>query len=416
MNISSPSSHRRIRPVWHASLFGALLGSTAALAQTAPVTPPPTYDPSFVQQILKRLDAQDAEIKRLNQQLQKQGTEIEAVSTTDTYKKDTFPRVTFHGFGNIDYQIKDFKTKKNAFALGELDLFIDSRLSETLHLVNEDVLAASADNNFSFEIERLFLQWEPNEYFHLAMGRYHTSIGYYNTAYHHGTWFQTATGRPSFLEFEDRGGLITAHSVGLSASGEIPSGRLGLSYFVEVGNGRPFRDPASGKGPVLNVGDNNLYKAVNVGLKLKPEWLPGWELGAGIYHDTLTPDKVPRTDEILAHTFAVYNNANWQFLSEAEFWRHKTSGDKVHLSQAAFAQLSQRMGVFTPYARFTYQNASVNDPVWNLVQAAGLKYGPSVGVRWDFSQLAAFKVQYDYFLQPKQSDLQQLTFQVAFTF
>jgi len=36
--------------------------------------------------------------------------------------------------------------------------------------------------------------------------RYHTAIGYYNTAYHHSTWFQTTTGRPFLFEFEDKGG------------------------------------------------------------------------------------------------------------------------------------------------------------------------------------------------------------------
>jgi len=36
-------------------------------------------------------------------------------------------------------------------------------------------------------------------------GRYHTAIGWYNTAYHHSAWMQTAIGRPLLFAFETTG-------------------------------------------------------------------------------------------------------------------------------------------------------------------------------------------------------------------
>jgi hypothetical protein len=426
MILKPTQNHGRNLRRWAAAaaLFGAMNTVGGLYAADSTAAAPSNYDPAFVQQMLKRLDSQEAEIKRLNEALKKQGADIEANSGGDSTKKDTFPSVSFHGFGDINYVVSDFRSKQNAFALGELDLFLDSRLSQDIKFITEVVVAANEFDNFDLDVERMFLQWHPDDWLNLSLGRYHNSIGYYNTTFHHGTWFQTATGRPSFLAFEDSGGLIAAHNVGLSATGDLPSGKLNLSYALEIGNGRPINPPGSPVGAVQNSFDANLYKSVNLAFRVKPEFLPGWELGAGLYHDTLSPkgtseaypDGVGRTDEFMAHGFAVYKNANWQFLSEGEVWRHKTRGERVHISQAAFGQLERRFGKFTPYARFTYQNASNNDNLWQFAGLAGLRYGPSVGVRYDFSQLVALKVQYDHFLQPGTGDLQQLTLQAAFTF
>src|SRR5207244_4369644 len=131
------------------------------------------------------------------------------------------------------------------FSLGQLNLFVTSDVSEKFKFLTEIVFEAGSDNAVGVDVERMLLQYSPNDYFNLAVGRYHTAIGYYNTAYHHSTWFQTTTGRPFLFDFEDKGGPLPVHNVGVSASGLIPSGRLGLHYVAEVGNGRASRSPAS---------------------------------------------------------------------------------------------------------------------------------------------------------------------------
>src|SRR5437870_7988114 len=120
------------------------------------------------------------------------------------------------------------------------------------------------------------------------------SLGYYNTAFHHGTWFQTAVGRPFFLDFEDGGGIIAAHNVGASIHGAIPSGKWGLGYIFEVGNGRSYVPPGQEENLVLNVKDDNDYKAFNLAFISKPDWLSGLQFGAGLYSDTLSPSTLPR--------------------------------------------------------------------------------------------------------------------------
>ena len=89
------------------------------------------------------------------------------------------------------------------------------------------------------------LSYSPNDFFSASVGRYHTGIGYYNTAYHHGTWFQTATGRPLIFAIDGDIGVIPIHTLGVSATGAIPSGSLGLHYVAEFGSGRAGQSSAA---------------------------------------------------------------------------------------------------------------------------------------------------------------------------
>src|SRR4051812_8110759 len=120
-------------------------------------------------------------------------------------------------FANVNFRSLQDTGQPNTFTLGQLDLFLSSRLSDTVSVVGELVTEADDANTISADIERLLLQYRPNDYFSIAAGRYHTAIGYYNAAYHHGLWFQTAIDRPFIYRFEDEGGLLPVHGVGLSA-------------------------------------------------------------------------------------------------------------------------------------------------------------------------------------------------------
>ena len=66
------------------------------------------------------------------------------------------------------------------------------------------------------------------------MGRFHTPIGYYVIAYHHGMNLQTAVEKPRFLDFEDHFGIVPVHSNGLWLNGSTVVGdqRLGLQAWL----------------------------------------------------------------------------------------------------------------------------------------------------------------------------------------
>jgi len=257
------------------------------------------------------------------------------------------------------------------------------------------------------------LQYSHNDYFNLSVGRYHTAIGYYNTAYHHSTWFQTATGRPFLFQFEDRGGILPVHTVGASLSGLIPSGALGLHYVAEVGNGRASRAPFLEE-PVQNVIDDQNHKAYNLALFARPEAIRGLQAGFSIYRDLLAPNGAPRIGETILAAHAVYIRPNFEWLNEALVVRHAPMG-LAHVFQTPgfYTQISKRFGAYRPYFRYQYVNGSDNEPIFPDVRR---RQGPSAGLRFDASESVALKLQYDYTTIRNRQAINALALQVGFTF
>jgi hypothetical protein len=213
--------------------------------------------------------------------------------------------------------------------------------------------------------------------------------------------------------------------VGLSLHGAIPSGRLNLGYFAEVGNGQEFT-----ANPNLNSVQQELSftdsKALNFALVAKPDWLPGLHFGGNLYYDSITPDNtgtkfnVPRNAQFIYGANVVYNNAQWEFLNEGYLIVDKPVGGEAHYDPAFYTQLARKFGLFTPYVRFNYYNVSLNDTLYTLDWAggvnAGAHYGPSVGLRYDFTTYAAVKLQYDYLFDYGFNNASRINFQACFTF
>jgi hypothetical protein len=327
------------------------------------------------------------------------------------------------GFGDIDFHGTDQRGSTNSFSLGQLNLFVTSDISEKFKFLSEIVFEAGPDNfynvpgdarnQFTVDVERYLLQYSYNDYFNLAFGRYHTAIGFYNTAYHHSTWFQTTTGRPLLFEFEDRGGILPIHNVGVSASGRIPSGGLGLHYVAEIGNGRQSRSPLTEE-PVQNEVDENNYKAFNLALFARPESIRGLQFGFSGYHDKLMPMGQPRVDETILAAHVVYMVPKFEWLNELVLVRHAPQGSsQVFNTPGFYSQIAKRFGSYQPYFRYQYINGSDREPIFPDV---GRIDGPSVGVRYDASESVAFKAQYDYNIARHIAAYNALTLQLGFTF
>ena len=319
------------------------------------------------------------------------------------------------GFADTDLTGSTLKGTHTSFSLGQVNLFITSDLSDKLKFLSEVVFEAGSDNVFGVDVERLLLTYQLNKYFNLSVGRYHTSIGYYNTAYHHSTWLQTATGRPFLFRFEDQGGILPIHNVGASLSGRIPSGKLGLHYIAEVGNGRASSSPQSE--PVQNEVDENTHKAFNFQVFARPEALPGLQTGFSVYRDLLTPIAQPSVNETILDYYVVYSGHNYQWLNEALLIRQAPRGPAPSPTfniPGFYTQLSKRFGAFTPYFRYQYVNAPLNGPVFYT--NVGLQYGPSVGLRYDLSDFVAWKVQYDYTALKNGQSYSTVALQACFTF
>jgi len=327
------------------------------------------------------------------------------------------------GFGDVNFGGDTQHGDTTAFSLGQLDLFITSDISEKFKFLSEVVFEGGNSNiygqpkagvnNLGVDLERYVLQYSYNDYFNISAGRVHTAIGYYNTAYHHSTWFQTAADRPFLFAFEDRGGILPIHSVGVSASGLIPSGPLGLHYVAEVGNGRASRTPLTEE-PVQNVIDDQSHKAYNVALFARPEAVRGLQMGFSAYRDSLAPVGMPRIDETILAAHAVFVRPSFEWLNEALVVRHNPLGfPRTFNTPGFYTQVSKKFGSYRPYFRYQYVNASNSEPIFPDIK---LRQGPSVGVRFDASESVALKLQYDYTVLRQQPAVSVLALQIGFTF
>ena len=329
-----------------------------------------------------------------------------------------FGDVTLHG---DNYHPPGQAGDKTTFTLGQLNLFVTSDISDKFKFLSEIVFEAGPDNiygqtrgvanTFGVDVERYLLTYSYNDYFSFSAGRYHTAIGYYNTAYHHSTWLQTTTGRPLLFAFEDQGGILPIHNIGVEAHGRIPSGFLGLHYVAEIGNGRESRAPIEEE-PVQNIVTDKNHKAFNLAIFARPSKVPGLQAGFSFYRDLLVPADQPVGETILA-AHAVYTKTNFEWLNEALVVRHTPLGGHTFETPGFYSQISQRFGSYRPYFRYQYINASDQEPIFPDI---GLRAGPSAGVRYDASESVALKLQYDFTSLRNQHATQGMQAQVGFTF
>lgn len=432
-----------------------ILMATPALRAQEPARA--ASDSETVQMLLERVAELEARVKKMDQlearvrQLEGEKREGEKPSTVSASsalvptqttaaapQKETKPEeeppvpermdvsetlLRIRGFGDINLHGDNNKGDTTSFSLGQLNLFVTSDISERFKFLSEIIFEGGPDNiygattgqanTFSVDVERYLIEYSQNDYFKLAAGRWHTAIGYYNTAYHHSTWFQTAADRPFLFAFEDRGGILPIHSVGLSASGLIPSGALGLHYVAEVGNGRASRTPLTEE-PVQNVIDDQSHKAYNLALFARPEAVRGLQVGFSAYRDVLAPLNMPRVDETILAAHAVFVRPSFEWLNEALVVRHNPQGfPRTFNTPGFYTQVSKKFGSYRPYVRYQYVNASNAEPIFPDIK---LRQGPSVGLRFDASESVALKLQYDYTALRQQPGVSALGMQIGFTF
>jgi hypothetical protein len=259
----------------------------------------------------------------------------------------------------------------------------------------------------------LRFKYDYNDHVKTSFGRYHTGIGYYNTAFHSGKWLQATTDRPLLMEFANDGGLLPTQAVGVSVTGSIPSGSLGLNYIAEYGSSDTVR-------PELDTPDReedeNNGNHINVGLFARPDWAPGLQIGGSFYHDQISDfQKGPnvRLGQTIVNAHVVYTAHGIEFLSEGFLLRHDYEQNGPAYNMPAFyTQLSKKFGHIRPYFRYQYINAN---PA-SIFEDVGLRHGPSFGARYDFNPNIGIKAQLDHTLRKDLPDLNGLQLQLVFAF
>jgi hypothetical protein len=317
-------------PVLRLSQVLALCTTFALSAQAQQASTAAAVPNDATQQLLQRVNELEAKVKQLeaNQAAPAPppppapAPTPEAVFEMPTVH-EVAPRLQLTVFGDLGYQYTEHVP--NTFDFGSLDLFMRSRLSDNISSLGEVLFIAQSDNSVGLDVERLLLQYRQSDYFTASVGRYHTWVGYYNTAFNKGEFLETTTDRPFMYAFDDQGGVLPMQEVGLTVTGKIPSGKMGLNYVAELGNGRAWGLNAE---PVQNYQDQNNSKSINGGLFIRPEAISGLQAGFSLRHDNLTIPG-PAIGETIATVHIVYINSSYELLNEGAFVRHDESGGPV---------------------------------------------------------------------------------------
>lgn len=300
---------------------------------------------------------------------------------------ETYPSLMIRGFTDVDYASSDGPGLPQGFTLGQFVLHFTSQLARKVSFIGEVSMTPTSDQ-FKVEVERSFIRYDYNDQFKISAGRYHTPLGYWNTAFHHGLWLQTTVSRPEQVKF---GGIyIPVHFVGLQAEGRLPSGGLGLSYAAGVGNGR---------GDVLSrggdAGDANTNRAWLAQLVAHPLDVYGLEAGAAVYNDLIPiPGKVAVREWIYS-AHAVWTHESPELIGEFIGVHHQPEGSSsAYDSRSFYVQAAYRLPGWAskvkPYSRYEQMEIAAGDPVFPLPDLQ-VVIG---GVRVDLIDVAAVKVEY----------------------
>ena len=323
--------------------------------------------------------------------------------------EERYPSLRIRGFGDINFSATDNRTQHSGFNMGQFTLHLASPLSKKITYFGEIALTAQP-TSFSVELERSLIRYDYDDYFKISFGRYHTPVNYWNTAFHHGLWLQTTISRPDMIQFG--GAFLPVHFVGVLAEGSIPSGALGLAYDAGVGNGR---------GPNLlrpgDTGDVNSNRAWLANLYARPPKLDGLQVGGSVYQDKINPGKGADFQELITAAHVIWNKESPEFLAEFANVRHRNLiTSQTFNNQAFYIQLAYRLPgearPWKPYYRYDYIFTPANEPVFGLLDVER----STLGVRYDISDLAAFKAEYRNTRQPNKSRVNGLFLQTSFTF
>ena len=303
-----------------------------------------------------------------------------------------YPSLQIRGFGDVDFSATDQKGSTSGFSLGQLDLHLASALSRKVTYFGEITFNAQPGAVYTVDVERSIIRYDYNDFFKLSFGRYHTPIGYWNTAFHHGAWLQTTISRPEMVKFG--GTFIPVHFLGFLAEGNIPSGGAGLGYNVGVGNGRG--SPISRPG---DAGDNNNNRAWVANLYSRPARLYGLQMGVSVYRDKITlPGTPPNGNnfrEWISAAHIVWTKETPEFLAEFANVNHRNIlTNFITNSQAFYAQVGYRLPwlerTLKPYYRFEHTHVPLSEQVFTNQDLVG----SILGLRYDITNYAAFKAEY----------------------
>lgn len=293
---------------------------------------------------------------------------------------------SIRGFTDVSWLSGDNSIgRRPAFGIGQFDLFITSQLADRISFNGETVFEYDEDaGEFVVDVERVIVSYAIDEHLRLSGGKVHTPIGYWNNAYHHGLALQPTIDRPMLFHFEDEGGALPIHTVGVQLSGrDMTAAHLGFDALLGNGLGnRPVADTNGTPSMTLAV-HSQLTPALRVGVSgYRDHRVAGSETKYGV------PLTAPMTQTI-GGGFLTYFTESAEAIVEAQQVTNASGGANTR-SLGWFAYAGLRLAPrLVPYAMHDQLELADND----LYFVANDTRRETFGLRWEQAASVVLKLE-----------------------
>jgi hypothetical protein len=309
--------------------------------------------------------------------------------------------VALHGFADVGGATGSAGRPRGG-NIGLVDFYLTPKFTDRVRALMEIAMEVTPGGEIALDLERLQIGYTFSDALNVWFGRFHTPYGYWNTAFHHGAQIQTSILRPRFLDFEDKGGILPAHSVGVWANGgqRVGSGKLSYDlYFANaprIGMGDPTLAGTGTLNPNLAAATG---RAGTTGATVSYAFsgdLSGLSIGAHALNTKVGDDLAAGSNLTRIRMFGgfgVYTENDWEVLAEYYAFRNEdvSGGTGSRSSRAAYMQVGRTFGQWTPFARHEFTRLDQGDNYF-AQQESGQSYRRnSIGLRYDINPKTALK-------------------------
>ncbi|MBI1807339.1 MAG: hypothetical protein HYR76_09850 [Ignavibacteria bacterium] len=312
-------------------------------------------------------------------------------------------------FMNINYftspsEMAPLTLKRGTFALGQFDLFATSNINDRIDVLSELVFeAGEGSSEIGVDLERIEIGYAFSDWLNIRMGRFHTPLGYYANAFHHGRIMESAIDRPMLLEFEDAGGLIPAHAVGIWGRGQVFPTFGVLKYNAGVVTGEKISVDEHSLAINLNT-DDNTNKAIFASLAVEPTVLNNIGIGGSLYNSIVNgynlsaPDTaIIEVNQTIIGGNLYYDELPLQLIAEYYAMLNKdhiVQPSKNYASSGYFVQCAYEFEKkYRPYFRLEHIMPEYGDPYTTALFGTNELTQWTVGFRYNLAAESAIKVE-----------------------
>ena len=310
-------------------------------------------------------------------------------------------------------------TNENAFSIPTLDIFLRGSLGNWSFL-SEVLFDIDNGNEIAVDLDRFQVGYDVADWLKITAGRFHTSLGYYNTAYPQGgAVYQLGTDRPALVDQHDNASIVPTSTVGLNFRGRLPFAQQRFTYDLDVSNGRGLTSD-----DIANGVDANNSKMLNLRLRYE---INGLILGANALVDWIPPRGDPANpmatdhpDTIREQIFGAhvaYVEYPWHIIAEGYHISHIGSS-QTQRTIAGLAELGYTIDKVTPFARYEFARfPSDADVFWapTLQQERGNYDAVSGGIKIMPNENFSVKIELEWNHSQIDTEYRAAT-QVAFGF